>query len=109
MSEETVQIPASLLEKMQAQIAALSDKMGIKEDEIINPDWPRSVYRQDPDAEVEEHNHAEWRASFDAKPVASQEALDAALADGWTTDVPACWHASYKTPKPPKGKKSPTA
>jgi hypothetical protein len=102
--EETVQIPASLLEKMQAQIAALSEKVGLKEDEIINPDWPVTVYRQDPQADVEEHDHVNFKASFQAKAVHDEDALAAALKDGWTKDVPDCWLASYVPPKPPKSK-----
>ncbi len=103
--EETVQVPASLLEKMQAQLAALSDKVGITEDKILDPDWPKVVYRQDPTSEAEEHDHAAFRASFESMKVSDQSALDTAEADGWSTDVPACWHASYRVPKPHKSKK----
>lgn len=112
--EETVQIPASVLEKMQAQLAALTAKVGIEEDEILDPEWPRTVYRQNPQADVEPHDHVNFHASFEAKTVASQEALDAAMSKydadenkdgGWSTEVPKCWLASYVPPKPPKAKK----
>ncbi len=101
MGSETVQVPADVLEKMQAKIDALSDKVGLQEEEVLDPNWPKTLYRLDPDSELTEHDAGAW----EAMKVHDQDAMDKASKMGWKPDVPKCWYASFKAPKAKPAKK----